>query len=150
MGVFREETELAHPFAWFGDWSEESVPRGTRIEVVRREHREGDAEDLLVLRLTPKISPPITRYVGATSGELVREEGYHMLRGVGPMAYVTNFGDYREAHGVRLPFRRTTKIPKLDLELDEQFASAEVDVELGPEVFRLADEDAAAASPVKR
>jgi CubicO group peptidase (beta-lactamase class C family) len=128
-GPFREETELAHPFSWFGDWSES----GAAIEVVRREHGEG--EDLLVLRLTPKLLPPITRIIGATSGELVREEGYVILRGVGPAPYRTIFGDHREVSGVRIPFRRTITMPGLGFEFTAQFERAEVDVELPAEAF---------------
>jgi hypothetical protein len=143
-GVFREETELVHPFFWFGDWSE----RWPATEVLRREHGAGG--DLLVLRLTPKLLPPITRYVSAESGELVREEGYLILRGVGPVGYEMTLEDHRDAGGVRLPFRVTTKIPKADLEIVEKFEHAELDVELPPEVFRLGDSEPAAEGALKR
>jgi hypothetical protein len=67
------------------------------------------SEDVWIVRVDSEFEPPLTRYVSAKSGLLLKEEGWITAKGLGTVPRTVACADYREVAGVQLPFRLTTE-----------------------------------------
>jgi hypothetical protein len=102
-GLWLDEARRISPFARLLDWRETAKA----VRVVGRVHVGN--EDAWIVRIESEFDPPLTRYVGATSGLLLKEESWITAKGVGTIPRSVVYEDYRAVAGVQLPFRLTTE-----------------------------------------
>jgi CubicO group peptidase (beta-lactamase class C family) len=102
-GIFGEESQRYNPLARLRDWRETHP----QIHVVGID-QFGD-EEVWVLRVDCQFTPPLTRFVSAKRGLLLREEAWVTAKGVGTVPLSIEYEDYRNVSGVMLPFRLKTE-----------------------------------------
>lgn len=117
-----------HPAALLADWRR--VFSSERV--LRRGELDGRAT--LEVELLDGDLPPALLDVDAETGDVLRWREMVLLPGVGEVPTTVLFSDYRDASGLRVPFRTSLENPEsgrmvLDLELFEPGAEAP------PEVF---------------
>jgi len=98
-GTFLQQAQYGHPAAEFGDWRDFC----DSIQVLRGGEVEG--QEVYVLRLDPGDLPPTTIYVDTTTGDVLEASVVVMQEGGIGIEVTIQYEDYREAHGVRIPFR---------------------------------------------
>ena len=130
QGLFREEARRTSPLARLRDW-----PESFRAVQIAGKDRVGE-EEVWIVRLESEFSPPLTRYVSTKSGLLLKEESWITSKGVGTVPLTTEFEDYRDVAGVRIPFRLKTE-SRLTGKQVMQFTEAKGNVEINDETFRL-------------
>ena len=75
----------------------------TRAEPLRRDTLDG--RDVFVVRLFPKAAPPVTAYVDAERGWVVKRETSILLPGgVDGLPLTTTYGDFRQVGASYIPF----------------------------------------------
>lgn len=128
-GELLEQAKREHPESLFGDWFDFF----DSVQVVRNAELEGNK--VYVLKLERGDLPPITIYVDANNGDVLKEELVILTEGGIGIPIETLYEDYREVKGVRIPFRtissneasgRTViqiKEFKTGLKLDDDFFS---------------------------
>ena len=97
-----EQAIQSHPSAMSGDWRDFF----DSIRVVNT--GELDGTKVYVLKLQRGELPSVTVHVDADSGDLLKSETIVLARGGISIPVVSRFEDYREVHGVRIPFRTIT------------------------------------------
>jgi CubicO group peptidase (beta-lactamase class C family) len=102
-GLHRDEALRINPFLRLQDWRKNYRD----VQVVGVDKIGG--EEAWVVRMACEHTPPITRYVGAKSGRLLKEDTWTTGKGIGTVPLAVTFADYREVAGVILPFRTTSE-----------------------------------------
>ena len=98
-GELLEQAKMGHPESLFGDWFDYY----DSAQVVRNAELEGN--EVYVLKLERGELPPVTIYVDANNGDILKEELVILTEGGIGIPVETLYEDYREVKGVRIPFR---------------------------------------------
>ncbi|MGB2905475.1 MAG: serine hydrolase [Candidatus Aminicenantaceae bacterium] len=124
-GRFYEQARLQHPAALFGDWHQFFET----MEVT--EEKEPNGRRVYILKLTARDVPPYTMTVDAETGDLLRADTRWMRPGSdAQMAEIFIYEDYRELHGLRIPFKITTIGPyhgRILMQFDDMETGLELD-----------------------
>ncbi len=105
-GRFYTQARLQHPTALFGDWREFFET----MEVT--EEKEQNGRRVYVLKLTARGVPPYTVTVDGDTGDLLNANTRWMRPGSdAQMAEIFIYEDFRELHGLRIPFKITAITP---------------------------------------
>jgi hypothetical protein len=67
-----------------------------------------DGRKVYVVKLRRGELPPITVYVDAETGDVLKSEVSVLITGGIGIPMVSRFEDYREVHNIRIPFRTIT------------------------------------------
>ena len=130
-GRFREQARLQHPAALFGDWREFFET----MEIT--EEKEQNGRRVYVLKLTARDVPSYTMTVDAETGDPLFANTRWMRPGSdAKMSEVFAFEDFRELHGLRIPFKITTINPYHG-RIEMQFESLETQLDLDEGFFGL-------------
>ena len=125
-----EQAIQSHPAAVSDDWRDFF----DSIRVLKT--GELDGRKVYVLKLQRGEVPPVTVYVDADTGDLLQSETIVLgLGGIGTPV-VNRYEDYRETHGIRIPFR----IVYSDEETGRtviQYDTIEANVEVNDDIFTL-------------
>jgi hypothetical protein len=99
-GKYLEQARLAHPGAVFGDWRDFY----SSIQFLRADERND--KKVFVLQMSGKEVPPVRAVVDAQTGDLLQSQTSILRFGsVVQLPETTVYEDYREVHGMRIPFR---------------------------------------------
>jgi len=98
-GELLEQAKMGHPESLLGDWFDFC----DSAQVVRNAELEGNK--VYVLKLERGDLPPITIYVDANNGDILKEELVILTEGGIGIPIETLYEDYRKVKGVRIPFR---------------------------------------------
>ena len=98
-GYLLEQAKQGHPAANYADW----LDYVDSVKVLRS--TELDDRRAYVLELRGGNVPEATIYVDALIGDILKSEGEVLTEGLGGISTVTQFEDYREFRGLRIPFR---------------------------------------------
>ncbi|MBN1271609.1 MAG: hypothetical protein JXB26_05005 [Candidatus Aminicenantes bacterium] len=102
-GKYLEQARLAHPGAVFGDWRDFY----SSIQFLRADERND--KKVFVLQMSGKEVPPVRAVVDAQTGDLLLSQTSILRFGsVVQLPETTVYEDYREVHGLRIPFRIVT------------------------------------------
>lgn len=100
-GKYKAQTKKSHP-AFIIDWQSYYDD----IQVVRVS-KIGDKK-VYVVRLNGVETHTITLFVDAKTGDVIKQENNMMIEGIGSLPVTTQFEDYRNINGLRLPYKITT------------------------------------------
>ncbi len=99
-GKYLEQARLSHPGAVFGDWRDFY----SSIQFLRADERND--KKVYILQMSGKEVPPVRAVVDAQTGDLLQSQTSILRFGsVVQMPETTVYEDYREVHGIRIPFR---------------------------------------------
>jgi len=98
-GENADQARAGSPPLFFGDWS-----RHFERAVVKGLDDSGGKKSIAV-ELRKGDAPPMTVYVDAVTGDLVRAEVHELVAGAGSLPKTLTFEDWRELEGLRLPLR---------------------------------------------
>ena len=101
---------------------------------------ELDGRKVYVLKLRRGELPPATFYVDADTGDLLRSEETVLAQGDIGIPVVRHYEDYREVHGIRLPFRivvSNEESGRTVIQYDTIEVNVEVNVEVNDDIFTL-------------
>ncbi len=98
-GKLLTQTRQGHPSALYGDWRE-----FFDVVTVLRED-EFDGRKVYILKLQGGELPPTKLSVDAESGDVLRVENTVIFPGLGGLPVTTIHEDFREVHGMRIPYR---------------------------------------------
>ena len=98
-GKLLEQAKRDNPAAHYGDWRDYF----DSVRVLRS--AELDDRQVYVLKLRWGDLPEATIYVDVVTGDILKSEGVALTEGLGGIPVVTQFEDYREFRGLRIPFR---------------------------------------------
>lgn len=99
-GKLLEQAKRGHPSAEFGDWRDHY----DSVQVLRSENLDG--QKVYVLRLEHGTLPPLTFFVDADTGDILKSEVVSLQEGGIGIPITTRYEDYREVHGIRTAFRQ--------------------------------------------
>jgi CubicO group peptidase (beta-lactamase class C family) len=124
-GRFREQARLQHPAALFGDWREFFET----MEIT--EEKEQNGRRVYVLKLTARDVPSYTMTVDAETGDPLFANTRWMRPGSNAqMAEIFIYEDYRELHGLRIPFKITAITPyhgRIVMQFEDMVTGLDVD-----------------------
>ncbi len=134
-GNLLEQAKIGHPESFFGDWFDfYDSAQLIRIAELNR-------SKVYVLQLRRGELPPVTIYVDADHGDVLKAELVILTEGGIGIPVETLYEDYRKVKGVRIPFRTISSneasgraVMQLDeietgLELDDGFFSPDTALE---------------------
>jgi hypothetical protein len=121
-----------NPLALEGDW------RRAFSSIAVERTAELDGRPVIVLSLANEGAPPVTCFVDAENGDLVRVEGT-IVEGPARVPVTTTFGDFRDVAGVRMAFRATSE--------NEQSGRTVLHVDAWETGLELTDADLAIEAP---
>jgi len=98
-GDFLEQAKRDHPASMDGDWRDFY----DSIQVLRSDNLDG--QEVYVLQLKRGDLPPLTIYVDATTGDVLKSLVVTLSEGYIYIPVETLYEDYREVNGVPIPFR---------------------------------------------
>jgi CubicO group peptidase (beta-lactamase class C family) len=98
-GQLLEQAKRGHPYVMTGDWRDYF----DSINVVRADTL--DNKDVYVVELKYGDLPAMTVYVDAVTGDVLLSEITSIQEGGIGIPVTTRFEDFREVHGIRVPFR---------------------------------------------
>jgi len=98
-GIFLEQLKTGHPYALDGDWRDFY----DTIEVLRADSLDG--RDVYVLSLEKGDLPPVTIFVDADTGDVLKSITVAIQEGGVGIPITTLYEDYREVSGFRMSFR---------------------------------------------
>lgn len=101
-GKFLEQAKSGHIEALSGDWRDFY----DSIQVISSE--ELDGRKVYVLQLGHGNLPPVTIFVDAETGDVLKSMVIAIQEGNIGIPITTQYEDYREVHGIRIPFRETS------------------------------------------
>jgi len=101
-GEFLEQAKMGHPAVIDGDWRDFY----DSIQVISSE--ELDGRKVYVLQLGHGNLPPVTIFVDAETGDVLKSMVIAIQEGNIGIPITTQYEDYREVHGIRIPFRETS------------------------------------------
>jgi hypothetical protein len=129
-GLWGDEGVRINPFSRLRDWRETAVS----VRVAGKD-RLGD-EEVWVVRVECEFSPPLTRYVSARTGLLLKEQAWVTVKAAGTVPVTVRYEDYREVAGVKIPFRLTSE-SRLTGKQVMQFTEAKPNVGIRADTFTL-------------
>jgi hypothetical protein len=129
-GKLLEQARQSHPAANFGDLSDYV----DTIRILRSE--ELDGQEVYVLRLQRGELPAAKVYVDSTTGDILKSVGFVVSEGGSAIPVTTRFEDYREVHGVRIPFRATSSNEATGSAIS-QYETVEINLDVGDEIFTM-------------
>ena len=129
-GTFLEQAKYGHPASDFGDWRDFS----DSIEVLRGGEVEG--QEVYALRLGHGDLPPATIYVDTTTGDVLETSVVVLQEGGIGIEVTTQYEDYREVHGVRIPFR-TISSNEHSGQAITQYEAIDINLDIEDDVFIL-------------
>ena len=97
---------------------------------------ELDGSRVYVLKLQRDDLPPVTVWVDADNGDLLKSETIILARGGIGIPVVSLYEDYREVHGIRMPFRLIAS-NELSGRSVIQYDTIEANVEVNDDIFTL-------------
>jgi len=98
-GKLLEQAKQRHPALDFVDWRDFY----DSVQVLRSD--ELDGHEVYVLRLKWGDLPPVTTYIDATTGDVLKTDVVVINEGGIGIPITVRCEDYREVHGIRIPFR---------------------------------------------
>jgi len=98
-GKLLEQAKRGHPAAMFGDWRDFY----DSIQMLRYDSLDG--QEVYVLKLERGNLPPVTIFIDTTTGDVLKSIVVSIQEGGIGIPVTTKYEDYREVHGVRIPFR---------------------------------------------
>ena len=98
-GKRMEQAKLGHPSVEVGDWREFY----DSIQVLRSENLNG--EKVYIVKLERGDLPPETIFVDADTGDILKSVVIAIQEGGIGIPITTQYEDFREVHGLRIPFR---------------------------------------------
>ena len=129
-GTFLEQAKYGHPASDFGDWRDFS----DSIQVLRGGEVEG--QEVYALRLGHGDLPPATIYVDTTTGDVLETSVVVLQEGGIGIEVTTQYEDYREVHGVRIPFR-TISSNEHSGKAITQYEAIDINLDIEDDVFIL-------------
>jgi CubicO group peptidase (beta-lactamase class C family) len=129
-GKLLEQAKRDHPAALDGDWRDFY----DSIQVLRS--GEFDGRKVYILKLERGDLPPLTIYVDATTGDVLKSEGVVITELRIGIPVTTRYEDYREVHGVRIAFRTISSNEETG-SLVIQVETIEVNLDIDDEFFIL-------------
>jgi len=135
FGLRLEQQLLEHPFVPIADWRE--LYRS--IDVLAEVERSGTPA--LWLRAEPREGYAHTRIVSLESGLPLALSTVESVTGLGKIGSVTEYGDWREVGGLKLPFHRRVAFatPLLGV-FEERWEEVEAGIELNEDTFEPPDD----------
>jgi hypothetical protein len=133
-GIFLEQMKRSHPAALIGDL------RDFDDTVLVTGSRELDGRNVYVLRLEHGELPAFTIYIDPATGDVLRSEGAVLVEGYIRIPVLVRYEDYREVHGVRIPFRTISKNDYSGKSII-QYDTLEVNLEVDENIFTLIEPD---------
>jgi hypothetical protein len=129
-GKYLEQMKQGHPEALFGDWRYffES------IKVLRVGDLDG--QKVYVLALQHGELPPITLYIDTAIGDVLKSEAVVIQQGGIAIPVTTLYEDYRELHGIRIPFREISSNEQTGRSIT-QWENIEVNIDVDDGLFTL-------------
>jgi hypothetical protein len=127
-GKTLEQLRLSHPAVLFGDWRQyfdKVSVVSTREVAERRSH---------LITLESGELPATRLHVDAETGDVVRMEQTILVPGAGGMPVTTLFEDYRNVHGLRIPYRQI-ETNEASGRTEYTVETVEVDLELAADAF---------------
>lgn len=104
------------------------------IRVLSASELEG--RNIYVVELQRGELPPTTVYVDAETGDVLMAEGTVLVKGGVGIPVVSRFEDFREVHGVRIPFR-TISSNEVSGRVVVQIDSVQTNIDVSDEIFIL-------------
>jgi hypothetical protein len=101
-GQLLEQAKMGHPYVMAGDWRDYF----DSIKVVRADIL--DDKEVYVVELKFGDLPAMTVFVDAVTGDVLLSEIISMQEGGIGIPVTIRFEDFREVHGIRIPFRSIT------------------------------------------
>ena len=99
---------------------------------------ELDGRKVYVLKLQRGELPPVTFYVDADTGDLLKSKTIVLAQGGIGISVVSRYEDYREVHGIRIPFRLVSSNESSDPSRAViQYDTIEINVEVSDDIFTL-------------
>lgn len=98
-GEDRERVVVSHPIARVSDWRENHASVEPLKAVV------AGSRAVMLVRTVPHVGPGTTKLVDAETGELLGEDMFESVPGLGLLGLRLRFGDLRDVGGLRLPMR---------------------------------------------
>ena len=129
-GKFLEQAKRSHPAAMLGDWRD--FNDSTRV----LRSQDLDGRKVYMLRLERGDLPPLTIYMDATTGDVIKSDVVVLQEGGIGIPVVTRYEDYREVHGIRIPFR-TISSNEASGQVIIQYETIEANLDIDNEVFIL-------------
>jgi CubicO group peptidase (beta-lactamase class C family) len=129
-GKFLEQMKQSHPASFFGDW------RDFYDSIHMTRSQELDGRKVYVLRLESSNLPPVTIYVDTTTGDVLRAEVIVLQEGGIAIPVTTNYEDYRDVYGIRIPFRMTSSNEQSGRTII-QYDAIKVNIDIDDEIFTL-------------
>jgi len=98
-GDFLEQAKRDHPASMDGDWRD-------FYDSIQMLHSDNlDGQEVYVLQLKRSELPPVTIFVDTATGDVLKSIVVVLQEGGIGIPVTTQYEDYREVHGVRIPFR---------------------------------------------
>ena len=129
-GNFLEQAKRDHPASMDGDWRDFY----DSIQVLRSDNLDG--EKVYVLELERGKLPPVTIFVDTATGDVLKSTVVVLQEGGIGIPVTTQYEDYREVHGVRIPFR-TISSNEHSGGMTVQYESIEVNLDIDDNFFIL-------------
>ena len=96
---------------------------------------ELDGRKVYVLKLQRGELPPANFYVDADTGDLLKSKTIVLLQG-GGIPVLSRYEDYREVHGIRIPFRIVSSNESSGQDV-VQYDTFEANFEVNDDIFTL-------------
>ncbi len=129
-GKFLEQMKRSHPESMIGDWRDFF----DSIQILHSDSLDG--QKVYVLNLTRGELPPVTVYVNAVTGDVLRSTTTVIQEGEIAIPVTTRYEDYREIHGVRVPLQETSTNEQSGQAI-AHYKTTEVNIDVADEFFIL-------------
>jgi len=130
-GKFLEQVKRDHPTALDGDWRDFY----DSIQVLRSDNLDGREVYVLKLGLGGDL-PPVTIFIDTATGNVLKSVVVVLQEGGIGIPITTLYEDYREVHGVRIPFR-TISSNEQSGQIIFQYEAIEVNLDIDDGFFIL-------------
>ena len=129
-GDFLEQAKRDHPASMDGDWRDFY----DSIQVLRSDNLDG--QEVYVLQLKRGDLPSVTIFVDTATGDVLKATAVVLLEGGIGIPVTAQYEDYREVHGVRIPFR-TISSNEQSGGMTTQYETIEVNLDIDDNFFIL-------------
>lgn len=127
-GKMLEQLRQGHPSALYGDWRKFF----DSVSVLRADELDGRA--VYIVKLQKGDVPAIKLSVDARTGDVVKVEQRFIMPAIGTMPVTTINEDFRQAHGMRIPYRQI-EINKQTGRMVFEIESVEMNLDLAKDAF---------------
>jgi len=129
-GQFLEQAKRDHPEAMDGDW----LDFYDSIQVLRSDNLDG--QKVYVLKLERGDLPPVTIFIDAANGDVLKSVVVVITEGGIGIPITTRYEDFREVHGIRTAFRAISSNEQSG-QIIIQSETIEVNLDIDDEFFIL-------------